>query len=207
MGCHAAINALRLAGHIVRAEPEARVLVVCLELCTLHLQETAELEQVLAFLIFADGCAAALVTGEPYGLRLGRSSTAIATEAADQITWGIGAHGFDMTLSGAVPSSIRALLPRHLPAMLHGRPREQVVHWAVHPGGRSVLDAVEHALELQPRALAGSREVLRRYGNMSSPTILFVLAAMLKSDIPGPGCALAFGPGLAIESMLFEVLG
>jgi predicted naringenin-chalcone synthase len=207
MGCHAAINALRLAGHIVRAEPEARVLVVCIELCTLHLQETAELEQVLAFLIFADGCAAALVTGEPYGLRLGRSSTALATEAADQITWGIGAHGFDMTLSGAVPSSIRALLPRHLPAMLHGRPREQVVHWAVHPGGRSVLDAVEHALELQPGALACAREVLRRYGNMSSPTILFVLAALLKSDIPGPGCALAFGPGLAIESMLFEVLG
>jgi predicted naringenin-chalcone synthase len=77
----------------------------------------------------------------------------------------------------------------------------------VHPGGRSVLDAVEHALELQPGALACAREVLRRYGNMSSPTILFVLAALLKSDIPGPGCALAFGPGLAIESMLFEVLG
>jgi alpha-pyrone synthase len=207
MGCHAAINALRLAGHIVRSEPAARVLVVCLELCTLHLQETAELEQVLAFLIFADGCAAALVSGDPSGLRLGRSSTAIATEAADQITWGIGAHGFDMTLSGAVPSSIGALLPGHLPAMLHGRPPEQVVHWAVHPGGRSVLDAVERALELQPRALAGSREVLRRYGNMSSPTILFVLAGMLEGGIPGPGCALAFGPGLAIESMLFEVLG
>jgi predicted naringenin-chalcone synthase len=112
-----------------------------------------------------------------------------------------------MTLSGSVPSSIGALLPGHLPAMLHGRPREQVVHWAVHPGGRSVLDAVERALELRPRALEGSREVLRRYGNMSSPTILFVLAAMLESGVPGPGCALAFGPGLAIESMLFEVLG
>ena len=207
MGCHGALNALRLAGHIVRSEPNARVLVICLELCTLHLQETADLEQVLAFLIFADGGAAALVTGEPRGLRLGRSSTAIAIEASDQITWRIGAHGFDMTLSGSVPSSIGSLLPGHVPAMLHGRPREQVVHWAVHPGGRSVLDAVERALELRPRALDGSREVLRRYGNMSSPTILFVLAAMLESGVPGPGCALAFGPGLAIESMLFEVLG
>jgi predicted naringenin-chalcone synthase len=207
MGCHAAINALRLAGHIVRAEPKARVLVVCLELCTLHLQETAELEQVLAFLIFADGCAAALVTGEPHGLRLGQSSTAIATAAADQITWRIGAHGFDMSLSGAVPASIGALLPGHLPTILGGRPREQVVHWAVHPGGRSVLDAVERALELGPRALEGSREVLRRYGNMSSPTVLFVLASMLQSGLPGLGCALAFGPGLSIESMLFEVLG
>ena len=82
MGCHGALNALRLAGHIVRSEPKARVLVICLELCTLHLQETADLEQVLAFLIFADGGAAALVTGEPRGLRLGRSSTAIAIEAS-----------------------------------------------------------------------------------------------------------------------------
>ena len=140
----------------------------------------------LAFLIFADGCAAALVTGEPRGLRLGRSSTAIATEAADQITWRIGAHGFDMSLSGAVPASIGALC-RATCRILHGCTREQVVHWAVHPGGRSVLDAVERALK-RPRALEGSREVLRRYGNMSSPTILFVLAAML-SGAPGRGCA------------------
>jgi predicted naringenin-chalcone synthase len=104
-----------------------------------------------------------------------------------------------------VPSSIGALLPSHVPAMLHGRPREEIVHWAVHPGGRSVLDAVERALELGPRALEDAREVLRRYGNMSSSTILFVLAAMLERGVPGPGCALAFGPGLAIESMLFEV--
>jgi alpha-pyrone synthase len=207
MGCYAALNALRLAGHIVRSEPDARVLVVCLELCTLHLQETSDLEQVLSFLIFADGCAAALVTGEPRGLELGPSHTVLATGAADQITWRIGGQGFDMNLSGSVPASIGALLPDHLPAMLHGRAREQIAHWAVHPGGRSVLDAVERALELGPQALAASRTVLRRYGNMSSATILFVLRAMLGSGVPGPGCALAFGPGLAIESLLFEVNG
>lgn len=111
MGCHAAINALRLARHIVRSEPEARVLVICLELCTLHLQETADLEQVLSFLIFADGCAAALVSRKPRGLALGGSTTTIAAAAADQITWRIGSQGFDMKLAGSVPGSIGAVLP------------------------------------------------------------------------------------------------
>jgi alpha-pyrone synthase len=206
MGCHAAINALRLARHIVRSEPEARVLVLCLELCTLHLQETSDLEQLLSFLIFADGCAAALVSRERRGLELGPSTTAIATQAADQITWRIGSSGFDMTLSGAVPSTIGAVLPGHIAAMLQGTRPDQVVHWAVHPGGRSVLDAVEHALDLGPEALATSRDVLRRYGNMSSATILFVLQAMLEGGVGGPGCAIAFGPGLTVESLMFEAL-
>lgn len=206
MGCHAAINALRLARHIVRSEPEARVLVICLELCTLHLQETSDLEQLLAFLIFADGCAAALVTREPRGLEIGLSTTAIAPQAADQITWRIGSSGFDMNLSGSVPSTLGALLPCQIAAILHGRPPDEIVHWAVHPGGRSVLDAVQHALDLGPEALATSRDVLRRYGNMSSATVLFVLEAMLEGGAGGPGCAMAFGPGLAIESLMFEAL-
>ena len=204
MGCHGAINALRVARHIVRSEPDARVLVICLELCTLHLQETSDLERVLSFLIFADGCAAALVSGEPRGLELGRSTTAVAREAAGQITWRIGSSGFDMNLSGSVPSTIGAVLPRHVPALLQGRAVDQIVHWAVHPGGRSVLDAVERALDLDPRALAASRDVLRRYGNMSSATILFVLQAMLEDAARGLGCAISFGPGLVAETMLFE---
>lgn len=204
MGCHAAINALRLARHTVRSEPRARVLVVSLELCTLHLQETSDLEQLLSFLIFADGCAAALVTREPRGLELGLSSTAIAPQAADQITWQIGGSGFDMTLSGSVPATLGALLPGEIRAILHGTPPAQIVHWAVHPGGRTVLDAVQHALGLAPDALAASRDVLRCYGNMSSATVLFVLEAMLAGGRAGPGCAMAFGPGLAIESLLFE---
>lgn len=206
MGCHAAINGLRFARHIVRSEPEARVLVVCLELCTLHLHETSDLEQLLSFLIFADGCAAALVTGEPRGLELGSSSTAIAPAAAEQITWRIGSSGFDMTLSGAVPSTLGAVLPCHIATILDGRAPDEVVHWAAHPGGRSVLDAVQHALDLGPDALAPSRDVLRRYGNMSSATILFVLQAMLAGGRQGPGCAMAFGPGLVIESLMFETL-
>jgi alpha-pyrone synthase len=207
MGCHAAINALRLARHIVRSEPDAQVLVICLELCTLHLQETSDLEQVLSFLIFADGCAAGLVSREPRGFELKGSATAIAREAAKQITWRIGSSGFDMTLSGTVPATIRTVLPDHIRSALRGEPPDQIVHWAVHPGGRSVLDAVEQALNLGPEALAASRDILRRFGNMSSATILFVLKAILDSGVAGSGCAMAFGPGLAIESLMFEALG
>ena len=207
MGCFAAINGLRFARHVVRSEPDAKVLVICLELCTLHLQETGDLEQVLSFLIFADGCAAAMVSREPRGLALGRSMSALAPAAADQITWRIGDHGFDMNLSGRVPATLAAILPEQAASILGGGAADRSVHWAVHPGGRSVLDAVEGCLGLGPDALRPSREVLRRYGNMSSATVLFVLAAMLESREPGPGLAMAFGPGLAIESLMFEVCG
>ena len=204
MGCAAAINALKIARHIVRSEPDARVLVLCLELCTLHLQETDDLEQVLSFLIFADGCAAGIVSARPRGLALRSFRAAIVPEAADQITWRIGDAGFDMRLSGDVPATLARHLPPHLPAILGGRPAGLIAHWAIHPGGRTVLDAVEKALELAPGGLALSREVLRRYGNMSSATIMFVLQAMLRDGAPGPGCAMAFGPGLVAETMLFE---
>jgi alpha-pyrone synthase len=207
MGCYAAMNALRLGRHIVRSEPEARVLIVCLELCTLHLQETSDLEEVLSFLIFADGGAAALVSAEPRGILLQTSATALAPEAADKITWRVGSGGFDMKLSGDVPATVGRILPQHLPAMLNGRAPSEIALWAVHPGGRSVLDAVARSLELAPEELAHSREVLRRFGNMSSATVLFVLREMIASGARGPGCAMAFGPGLAIESLLFEALG
>jgi predicted naringenin-chalcone synthase len=206
MGCYAAINALRAARHIVRSEPEARVLVVSLELCSLHLQETTDLEQVLSFLVFADGCAAALVTAEPTGLSLDGFKTLIAPEAAGQITWKIGDRGFDMYLSGQVPASVGAALRGHREDLLGNAAVEEIDLWAVHPGGRSVLDAVETALALPAEAMAASRAVLRDYGNMSSATILFVLAEMLRDGRPGQsGKAMAFGPGLTAETMSFTV--
>jgi predicted naringenin-chalcone synthase len=206
MGCYAAISALKLARHIVRSEPGARVLVVSIELCTLHLQETQELEQVLTFLVFGDGCAAALVSAEPEGLALERFHALLAPETADQITWNIGDLGFDMFLSGRVPGAIGDALRSGAERILPGTTAEAIDVWAVHPGGRSVLDAVETALELAPSALAASREVLRRYGNMSSATVLFVLEALMRESRPGArGCAMAFGPGLTAETMLFSV--
>ena len=204
MGCSAALNALKVARHIVRSQADARVLVVCLELCSLHLQETDDLEQVLSFLIFADGCAAGLVSAEPRGLALHAFHAAVMPEAADQITWRIGDAGFDMRLSGEVPQTIGRGLPAHLGAILAGHEPQEVALWAIHPGGRSVLDAAERALELPAERLSASREILRRYGNMSSATVMFVLKAMLDDAARGLGCAMSFGPGLVAETMLFE---
>ncbi len=143
MGCQAAINALKLAWHVVRSDPAARVLVVNLELCTLHLQDRTALDQLLSFLIFADGCAAALVSAEPAGLRIDGFRAALVPEAADQITWRIGDEGFDMTLSGLVPFTLAHTLPGLLDGALAGADPASIDLWAVHPGGRTILDAVE----------------------------------------------------------------
>ena len=207
MGCQAAINALKLARHIVRSDHRARVLVVNLELCSLHLQPSSEIEQLLCFLLFADGCSAALVSAERTGLRMDGFHSAIIPESADQITWRIGDSGFDMTLSGFVPLTLARALPEHALAILGGLAPEEIALWAVHPGGRSVVDAVGHGIGIPEPALAHSRAVLREHGNMSSATVMFVLARMLAAA-PAPGtrgCALAFGPGLSAESMRFTV--
>lgn len=204
MGCYAGINALKLARHIVRSDPDARVLIVSVELCTLHLQETTDLEKVLSFLIFGDGCAAALVTAEPQGLSLDRFHAALLPEGSEQITWRIGDNGFDMHLSGQVPSSVGEALRRGRGRILDGAEVGEIDLWAVHPGGRTILDAVQGALELTPEAMADSREVLRRFGNMSSATVLFVLQRLMERARPGErGCAMAFGPGLTAETLLF----
>ncbi|MBP2312565.1 type III polyketide synthase [Azospirillum soli] len=211
MGCYAAMNALKLARHIVRSEPSANVLVVNLELCTLHLQETDDLEQVLSFLIFADGCASCLVSAEPEGIALEDFRATVVPDSGGQITWRIGQQGFDMFLAGAVPSTIARGLPQALGGILGGRSAEDVELWAVHPGGRTILDAVEQAAGLEPDRLADSRAVLRDFGNMSSATVVFVLKRMLDRFRQtgmggnGLGCAMAFGPGLTAESMLFRM--
>lgn len=206
MGCYAAINALKMARHVVRSEPESKVLVVSLELCTLHLQETSDLEQVLSFLVFADGCAAALVTSEAVGLELESFHAEMAPDAADQITWTIRDSGFDMYLSGKVPGSIRSTLGTSQGRILKDAPVEAFDLWAIHPGGRTVLDAVEAAFSLPTNALSASREVLRKFGNMSSATVLFVLKTLLDNPAEkgARGCAMAFGPGLTAETMLFS---
>ncbi len=205
MGCYAAINGLKLARHIVRSEPSARVLMVSLELCTLHLQETDDLEQVLSFLVFGDGCAAALVTAEAEGLALDRFHAVLVPQSAGLITWHIRELGFDMFLSGQVPAAIGVGLRAGADEILAGEPARAFDLWAVHPGGRSVLDAVEGALGLDPAALSSSRAVLRAYGNMSSASILFVLREILAQRGPARrGCGMAFGPGLTAETMLFS---
>lgn len=208
MGCQAGVGALRLARHIVRSEPASRVLVVTLELCTLHLQETDALQQILSFLLFGDGCAAALVTAEPEGLALDRFRTTLAADTDRLITWNIGDSGFDMVLSGRVPHAIRTAIRRRARDITAGAAADEIRHWAVHPGGRTILDAVEAGYGLVPAALDISRGVLRRFGNMSSATVMFVLEAIMRRAAPRErGCAMAFGPGLSVESFSFRVAG
>ncbi|WP_233281453.1 type III polyketide synthase [Sphingomonas changnyeongensis] len=220
MGCYAAVTALRSARHIVRSVPGARVLVVTVELSSLHLQDTPALEPLLAMLQFGDGAAAALVSGEARGLRIDAPFAATLPDSADLIRWDIGDQGFAMHLSGEVPGRIaRALAAADLRALLLGegpdgkgadRDGPDVIEavppvdgWAVHAGGRSILDAVEAALGLPDDALDASRAVLRSHGNMSSATLMFVLARMIGQPIAN-GVALAFGPGLAAEGFRFR---
>lgn len=205
MGCYAAINALKLANHIVRSEASARVLIVNIELCTLHLKETDDLEKVLSFYLFGDGCAASVVSAEPIGTALDSFQSVLVPDTRELITWTIRETGFDMVLSGRVPAVIHDGLRQHQADILAGASAESIDLWAVHPGGRTVLDAVERAFSLAPARLAQSREVLRRYGNMSSATVMFVIERMLRSDARGrTGCAMSFGPGLIAETMLFR---
>jgi predicted naringenin-chalcone synthase len=205
MGCYAAINALKLARHIVRSEASARVLIVNLELCTLHLQDTTDLEQMLSFLLFGDGCAACIVSADPVGLALDSFHAVLVPSTRGLITWNIREGGFDMVLSGGVPAAIHDGLREHENEILAGAPVGSIDLWAVHPGGRTVLDAVERALDLAPAALASSRDILRRYGNMSSATVMFVIDNLLRSGARGrTGCAMSFGPGLIAETMLFR---
>ncbi|CAN5131427.1 type III polyketide synthase [soil metagenome] len=204
MGCYAAVTALKTARHIVRSEPVARVLVVTVELSTLHLQPDLAIEPLLAMLQFGDGAAAAIVTANGSGLVLGDPFAATVADSADLIQWTIGDTGFAMHLSGAVPSRIGQALadPDTRAALTGGIDPRAIDGWAVHAGGRSILDAVESALNLAPTALAASRNVLQDFGNMSSATLMFVLRQMLTSQ-PRRGVALAFGPGLAAEGLQF----
>ena len=207
MGCHGAINGLRVAHALAAQRPGERVLLCAVELCSLHFQSGWNSQQVVANSLFADGAAAVVATagdgGEPQDLpRLTTTGSRVFPGSREDMTWTIDDHGFRMTLSPRVPGLIRRHLPDWLGSWLgeHGLTPADVGSWAVHPGGPRILDAVEEAMELQPTALAASRAVLEEHGNMSSPTVLFILERLLRQDAPRPVVLLAFGPGLAAEA-------
>jgi predicted naringenin-chalcone synthase len=212
MGCAAAVNALKVAHHIVRSEPAAKVLVVNVELCTLHMQETGDLDRNLTALLFGDGCTAALVSAEPVGIAMLGFKAVTIPDTRDLITWVVGDAGFQMHLSGEVPSQIARAL-RHEAARNDGglfcgtRP-EDVDYWAVHAGGRTILDAVEQGLDLDEGDLHWSRTILREFGNMSSATLMFVLDRIMRTAHDGAaGFGMAFGPGLVAETFRFRTVG
>jgi predicted naringenin-chalcone synthase len=215
MGCYAAFPAMRMADQFCQARPDAVVLVVCLELCSLHLQFREEADSLLANSLFADGAAAVLVSArtpaaDRPALSMQSFTSALATEGAGDMAWEIGDRGFDIRLSTYVPKIIEANINAVMENVLQSSSMslDDIGTWAVHPGGRSILDKLERALQLDAEKLDDSRQVLREFGNMSSVTVLFVLNRILnRADLekPHPVCAMAFGPGLTIETALLEV--
>lgn len=208
MGCHGAINAMRVAKAFCEADPRACVLVAAVELCTLHLQYGFEMQGVVSNSLFADGAAAAVCRCETTSTRprIASSGAYYLENSKPAMGWRIGDHGFQMTLARSVPRLIRENLRTWMSDWLTScnTSIDEVAHWAVHPGGPRILEACREALNLPEDALNASEQVLADYGNMSSPTILFVLERLLGTDARPPIVVLGFGPGLAIEALLLN---
>jgi len=209
MGCHGALNGLRVARGFTESDPNARVLLCAVELCSLHYHYGWDNERVVANALFSDGAAAvvgAAQTGETSDAwRIGATGSCLIPDSEDAMTWRIGDHGFDMSLSARVPQLIGTYLGDWIRGWLDesGLKLEDVKSWAVHPGGPRILGSVVNALELDREVVDVSREVLRNHGNMSSPTLLFILKKLREDDAELPCVALGFGPGLMAEATLF----
>ncbi|MDA8746443.1 type III polyketide synthase [Rubripirellula amarantea] len=211
MGCHAAINGLRVAQGLVAANPEAKVLMCSVELCTLHYQYGYDPDRIVSGALFADGSAAVVLQAStPDASTLlgdvAASGSYLVPDSRDAMTWRIGDSGFEMTLSARVPGLIESDLKAFLVDWLakHGETIDSIQGWAVHPGGSRILTAVEKAIDLPKEALAVSRSVLSDHGNMSSATMLFILQRFAKAGKPKPWLMLGFGPGLEIEVTLIR---
>ena len=212
MGCQAAINALKLAKDLCLSNPEARVLIVNVELCSVHLQQVWETDQVIANAIFADGISAALVSsvkkdteGNKYILH--DFATDIVPGTEEDMAWNIGNTGFGMKLTLNVPRVVKANIAGILEELLKeaNKTKDDIKIWAIHPGGKTILTKSEEALDLTPDDLDASYHIMREYGNMSSATIMFVLEHVLKDSAKkGLTFTTSFGPGMTIEAVLME---
>lgn len=206
MGCHGALNGLRVAQSLVEADPSAVVVVCAVELCSLHFAYGWHPETMVANTLFADGAAAFVGRGARNGesWKIGATATMRFPDSEDDMSWRIGDHGFRMTLSARVPDRIAACLGGWLSRWLeeHGLAVDDVASWAVHPGGPRILSAVESALGLAREVTSTSRGVLSDCGNMSSATVLFILERLRATGAPRPCVALALGPGLVAEAAL-----
>lgn len=206
MGCYAAFPGLQRALDHVRAYPGSRALVVCVELCSLHLQTDESDENLVATALFGDGAAAVLVEGTGT-VEVLDTCTLTAYDTAEHMAFHLTDHGFKMRLSSYVPAILEANVESLLAGLLdrHGLTPADIRHWAIHPGGRRILDHVQARLGLTDAQVGPSRRVLREHGNMSSPTVLFVLE-VIQADTPPAsgelGVMMAFGPGLTMEAAL-----
>ncbi|MFA5042820.1 MAG: type III polyketide synthase [Kiritimatiellia bacterium] len=217
MGCYAALPALRMAWQFCRADPSAVVMIVSIELCSLHLNFENGIDSLLANAIFADGAAAAIVSArEPPAGRsvycLDNFASALIPDGVKDMAWRIGNKGFEIALSTYVPDiiggNIRSLIEP--PLAESGLRVGDIGRWAIHPGGKAILDKIQSGLELRPEQIQSSRDVLRNYGNMSSATILFVLQELMQAQPAGAAddraCAVTCGPGLTIEMAVLRLM-
>ncbi len=209
-GCHAGLKAIQMARDVLIGAPEAHVLVVCVELCTLHFQPIKKREALFAASFFGDGASACVIGApEPHHqnyLELGKGDSLLLPDCSDDMTWEVGNHGFDLFLSPRIPKLLGLHLEEELQSLLEGTSPEL---WAIHPGGKGIVDSVQDVMNLSDEQTYYSREILRTVGNLSSNTILFVLDTMRtemarKRHSVTEGVAMAFGPGLTAELMRFS---
>ncbi|MFL5742868.1 MAG: type III polyketide synthase, partial [Flavisolibacter sp.] len=206
MGCYAAIHGLKIGDAICKADPDARVLIVCTELCTLHFQRQATMDNIASSLLFGDGSAAVLMTGnssKEKGLYLDQFHSEIIPKGRRDMAWELSSSGFVMTLSGYVPDLIEEDFRSITDHALENEniKSSDISHWCIHPGGKRILEAIQHSLQISAEELKSSYETLREFGNLSSATILFVLKKMMKQKTSIRKLfGAAFGPGLTVET-------
>ena len=214
MGCYAAFNALKVADAFCAKDENAKVLIVCTELCSLHFQKTSSEDNLLANALFADGAAAVMVEGKSdrkLKLSLEAFYNDLAPEGATDMAWSIGNIGFEMKLSAYVPEIIKKGIGQLTNRLLStiNKSIVDIRYFAIHPGGKKILSAIEEALQIDASKNLPAYETLRKYGNMSSPTVLFVLREIFqniqKEDHDQFILSFAFGPGLTLESMLLKI--
>ena len=211
MGCYAAIHALKMADNICKADRKAKVMIVCTELCTIHFQKDCEMDSIASGMLFADGAAAVLVTGDECtgeGVTIGHFYSEVALNGQHDMAWNLSEKGFLMRLSAYIPQLLQAGITSLLENALAASnlERKDIKHWAIHPGGKKILENIQKELHLDTNDLSISFDVLRNYGNMSSPTILFVLKQVIEKVRNGGEkiFAAAFGPGLTMETLILH---
>jgi predicted naringenin-chalcone synthase len=207
MGCHGALNGLRVARAFADADPYARIAMCATELCSLHYHFGWDPQKMVANALFGDGSAVVIGAADavaPSEWQVLANGSCVIPDSVDAMSWSLGDHGFEMSLSKQVPHLIREHLRPWLSQWLasHGLTVEQIASWAIHPGGPRILEAVEEGLRLNQTQTKVAREVFAEYGNMSSPTVLFILDRLMQQDAPTPCVALGFGPGMTAEAAL-----
>ena len=208
MGCYAAIHALKLAKMICDSDAKANVVIVCTELCTLHFQKEYTQDNATSSMLFADGSAAVLVSNKRYqhGLHIDSFYSEVIFQGKNDMSWQLSKEGFIMKLSAYIPDLIQHDIVEFLSNALSeaSLSKKDITHWCIHPGGKKIIDVIESKLGLTSRDTQPARNVLRQYGNMSSPTILFVLKELMNniSQSSANVFGIAFGPGLTIESFI-----